>query len=152
MSATEQSTKIIELPASITVRELGMLINVSPIDIIKVLMANGVMANINQQIDYDTAAIVASAPAPAPMSKSTPESGKHVTMEPAMSPSAMRMILTPICLRDLRISLWRSRSSMMTVNFSIGMFFALAIVRTISSVLMSIESLPMLWKSVAILK
>ena len=60
MSATEQSTKIIELPASITVRELGMLINVSPIDIIKVLMANGVMANINQQIDYDTAAIVAS--------------------------------------------------------------------------------------------
>jgi translation initiation factor IF-2 len=60
MSATEQSTKIIELPASITVRELGILINVSPIDIIKVLMANGVMANINQQIDYDTAAIVAS--------------------------------------------------------------------------------------------
>ena len=60
MSATEQSTKTIELPASITVRELGKLINVSPIDIIKVLMANGVMANINQQIDFDTAAIVAS--------------------------------------------------------------------------------------------
>lgn len=60
MSATEQITKTIELPASITVRELGKLINTSPIDIIKVLMANGVMANINQQIDFDTAAIVAS--------------------------------------------------------------------------------------------
>src|SRR4030066_699602 len=60
MSATEESTKTIELPGSITVRELGKLINVSPIDIIKVLMANGVMANINQQIDFDTAAIVAS--------------------------------------------------------------------------------------------
>jgi translation initiation factor IF-2 len=60
MSTAEQSIKTIELPASITVRELGKLINVSPIDIIKVLMANGVMANINQQIDFDTAAIVAS--------------------------------------------------------------------------------------------
>jgi translation initiation factor IF-2 len=60
MSATEQNTRTIELPVSITVRELGKLINVSPIDIIKVLMANGVMANINQQIDFETAAIVAS--------------------------------------------------------------------------------------------
>jgi translation initiation factor IF-2 len=32
----------------------------SPIQVIKVLMANGVMANINQQVDFDTAAIVAS--------------------------------------------------------------------------------------------
>ena len=32
----------------------------SPIEVIKTLMANGVMANINQQIDFDTAAIVAS--------------------------------------------------------------------------------------------
>jgi translation initiation factor IF-2 len=34
--------------------------NVSPIDVIKELMNNGIMANINQQIDYDTAAIVSS--------------------------------------------------------------------------------------------
>ena len=60
MGANEQSIKKIELPASITVRELGKLLNSSPIDIIKVLMANGVMANINQQIDFDTAAIVSS--------------------------------------------------------------------------------------------
>jgi translation initiation factor IF-2 len=32
----------------------------SPIDVIKALMSNGVMASINQPIDYDTAAIVAS--------------------------------------------------------------------------------------------
>lgn len=49
----------IELPASITVRELAESIQASPIDVIKTLMANGVMANINQQIDFDTAAIVA---------------------------------------------------------------------------------------------
>ncbi len=53
------SIKTIDLPASITVRELAENIHTSPIEIIKALMANGVMANINQQIDFDTAAIVA---------------------------------------------------------------------------------------------
>ncbi len=52
-------TKTIELTGSITVRELAAKINASPIDVIKNLMANGVMANINQQIDFDTASIVA---------------------------------------------------------------------------------------------
>jgi translation initiation factor IF-2 len=42
-----------------TVRELAQTIESSPIEVIKTLMANGVMANINQQIDFDTAAIVA---------------------------------------------------------------------------------------------
>lgn len=51
--------KSIELPPSITVRELADFIEASPIEVIKNLMANGVMANINQQIDFDTAAIVA---------------------------------------------------------------------------------------------
>ncbi|MCS7246800.1 MAG: translation initiation factor IF-2 [Anaerolineales bacterium] len=59
MSNNGQSVKQIELPATITVRELAKVIDASPIDIIKKLMANGVMANINQQIDFDTAAIVA---------------------------------------------------------------------------------------------
>lgn len=52
--------KNIELPASITVRELAQRIQTSPIEVIKILMVNGVMANINQQIDFDTAAVVAS--------------------------------------------------------------------------------------------
>jgi translation initiation factor IF-2 len=52
-------SKTIELPANITVRELAQSIHSSPIEVIKTLMANGVMANINQQIDFDTAAIVA---------------------------------------------------------------------------------------------
>jgi translation initiation factor IF-2 len=54
-----EETKTIELPAITTVRDFAEKINASPIDIIKVLMANGVMANINQQIDFETAAIVA---------------------------------------------------------------------------------------------
>jgi len=59
MSENGRNTKTIELPATITVRELAQVIEASPIEVIKTLMANGVMANINQQIDFDTAAIVA---------------------------------------------------------------------------------------------
>ncbi len=51
--------KRIELPASITVRDFAQLIEASPIQVIKRLMANGVMASINQTIDFETAAIVA---------------------------------------------------------------------------------------------
>lgn len=50
---------LIEVPAFVTVRELASLMGESPINVIKELMANGIMANINQQIDFDTAAIVA---------------------------------------------------------------------------------------------
>ena len=52
-------TKIV-LPVSITLRDLALMIKTSPIQVIKILMANGVMANINQQIDFETAAVVAS--------------------------------------------------------------------------------------------
>ncbi len=50
---------MVELPENLTVRDLAALLKVSPIDIIRKLMSNGVMANINQPIDYDTAALVA---------------------------------------------------------------------------------------------
>ncbi len=56
----ESTGKIIELPANIVVRDLATELGVSSIQIIKVLMANGVMANINQLVDFETAAVVAS--------------------------------------------------------------------------------------------
>ncbi|MCJ7735513.1 MAG: translation initiation factor IF-2, partial [Anaerolineales bacterium] len=58
MSEKGQEIKQIELPVSITVRDLAETLSASPIEIIKTLMANGMMANINQEIDFDTAAIV----------------------------------------------------------------------------------------------
>jgi len=48
----------IELPGTIVVRDLAQIIEKSPIDLIKKLMSNGVMATINQSVDFDTAAIV----------------------------------------------------------------------------------------------
>ncbi len=53
------SAKTIELPNQVTVRDLAQRIEASPIEVIKILMSNGVMANINQMVDYDTAAVVA---------------------------------------------------------------------------------------------
>jgi translation initiation factor IF-2 len=49
----------IEIPATLSVRQLAELLEVSAIDIIKQLMRQGIMANINQPIDYETAAPVA---------------------------------------------------------------------------------------------
>ncbi|MGD2105411.1 MAG: translation initiation factor IF-2 N-terminal domain-containing protein, partial [Anaerolineae bacterium] len=54
-----QEEGTVEIPEFLTVRQLAQLLDVSPIDVIKELMSAGVMANINQEIDYETAAIVA---------------------------------------------------------------------------------------------
>lgn len=53
-----EEEKLIDLPDYMSVRELAQAINESPIAVIKALMSSGVMANINQQLDFDTAAIV----------------------------------------------------------------------------------------------
>jgi translation initiation factor IF-2 len=50
----------IDIPRSLGVRQLADLLQVDSIQIIKQLMRNGIMANINQIIDYDTAATIVS--------------------------------------------------------------------------------------------
>ncbi|MDD5189856.1 MAG: translation initiation factor IF-2 [Dehalococcoidales bacterium] len=52
-------TAPIELPAASSVRQLSESFNVSPVEIIKRLMKSGIMANINQVVDYKTAATIA---------------------------------------------------------------------------------------------
>ncbi len=52
----KQGTPQIGLPPVITVKQLADQIGVSGIEIIKQLMRNGVMANINQSLDYEDAA------------------------------------------------------------------------------------------------
>ncbi|MBL8145485.1 MAG: translation initiation factor IF-2, partial [Anaerolineae bacterium] len=53
-----QEKQVILVPDFLTVRELADLIAASPIEVMKRLIANGIMASINQQVDFDTAAIV----------------------------------------------------------------------------------------------
>ena len=51
--------KKITLPASMTVKELADRLGVSGAQVVKYLMTNGVMANLNQAVDFDTAALAA---------------------------------------------------------------------------------------------
>jgi translation initiation factor IF-2 len=53
-----QEKQVVLIPDYLSVRQLAETISASPIEVMKRLIANGIMASINQQIDYDTAAIV----------------------------------------------------------------------------------------------
>ena len=50
--------QLILVPDYLTVRELADRMDTSPIDVMKKLIANGIMASINQEIDYETAALI----------------------------------------------------------------------------------------------
>ena len=49
----------IELPATVTVKELAELLTINPADVIRELIKSGIFATINQLIDRDTASLVA---------------------------------------------------------------------------------------------
>jgi translation initiation factor IF-2 len=78
------------LPNSIAVKDMAELLKVSPIQIIKELMKNGVIANINQQIDRDAATLVAGdlgfevrEPAPVEQTEAAPERLIEVEEDPS---------------------------------------------------------------------
>ncbi len=56
---TQATEPRIQIPQAVAVKDLAAMLRVTPIDIIKELMKNGVMATINQVVDFDTAAVVA---------------------------------------------------------------------------------------------
>lgn len=51
--------QVLELPRTIVVRELAEKLDLSPIDIVKELLKLGLVANINQALDFETASQVA---------------------------------------------------------------------------------------------
>ena len=76
--AVAEQIREVEIPPNISVRDLAERMGVNPVDVIKELLKNGLLANINQVIDYDTAAIVATdmgyeiTEAPAPVAEAVP--------------------------------------------------------------------------------
>src|SRR5438309_6531084 len=58
-AALANGERKIVLPPTVTVKELAEKLGVGPVEVIKKLMSSGVMATINQVIDYGTAEIVA---------------------------------------------------------------------------------------------
>lgn len=57
--STNSEQRVVEIPGEIPVRELADQLGISPVDLLKALIANGIMASITESIDFDTAAIVA---------------------------------------------------------------------------------------------
>src|SRR3989304_1261371 len=55
----QAAARPVSLPNHLTVRELSDLLGVTPRDVIKGLMKRGVMAAINQTVEYEMAASVA---------------------------------------------------------------------------------------------
>jgi translation initiation factor IF-2 len=60
-SSSSPKARLVEINPTLSVRQLADLLQVSAIEVIKQLMRNGIMANINQVIDYEAAATVAAA-------------------------------------------------------------------------------------------
>ncbi len=60
-AGSTEASRVVTLPRAITVRELGEALGATSIDVIKELMKRGVMAAINQTVDYEVAAEVAQA-------------------------------------------------------------------------------------------
>jgi translation initiation factor IF-2 len=60
-SSPADKLQVVEIPSVLTVNQMAELLQVSAVDIIKRLMRNGIMANINQSVDYEAAAVVAEA-------------------------------------------------------------------------------------------
>jgi len=58
-SSSSPKAPLIEIAPTLSVRQLADLLQVSAIEVIKQLMRNGIMANINQVINYEAAATVA---------------------------------------------------------------------------------------------
>ncbi len=53
------TVRVVRIPEAITVANFAEMLKVSPIDLMKQLMRAGIMANINQAVDFDTAAALA---------------------------------------------------------------------------------------------
>jgi len=80
----------VSLPPVLSVKQLADILQVSGVEVIKQLMRNGVMANINQAIDFDTAAVVAAyfgyeakkQPVSAQIKRSTPTGDGELSPRP----------------------------------------------------------------------
>ena len=76
----------LEIPRTVTVKELAALLAISPVEVIKELMKNGVMASVNQVVDFDTAAIVAHDLGFEPQEAGAPETAQVAPEKPSGRP------------------------------------------------------------------
>jgi len=87
-------TRALVLPETMTVQYLAEILNQNPIDVIKQLMRNGIMASMNQVVDYQVATLVTTAlsirttmaeaqtAAKGPIAKPTSEDNANMVVRP----------------------------------------------------------------------
>ncbi len=59
MPEEKKESQVIKLPLKITVGDLAKKFDIAVTELIKVMMSNGIVANVNELVDYDIAAIIA---------------------------------------------------------------------------------------------
>ena len=82
----------VEIPPAIVVGDLAELLAVTPVDVIKELMKNGVMATITQVVDFDTAAVVATDLGFAPSEEGESDDEADDAEAPAPESTSMRIL------------------------------------------------------------
>ena len=77
---TEPEKKTVKLPATITVKKFSDLLGLPLGSVITELMKNGILATINEQIDFETASII-SQDLGFNVEEELIDSGKNMTLE-----------------------------------------------------------------------
>ena len=83
------------LPETITVQYLAEVLNQNPIDVIKQLMRNGIMASMNQVVDYQVATLVTSALGVRTSMAEQPTAAKGPVPEVAATDDEAALIVRP---------------------------------------------------------
>ena len=90
-----QPTTTVRLPQAIVVSDLAQTLGVTPVDVIKELMKNGVMATINEVVDFDTAAVVA-----ADLGFEPEEEERETVVEAELGSEGVEAVATSVRLLD----------------------------------------------------
>ena len=88
-------TRALVLPETMTVQYLSEVLNQNPIDVIKQLMRNGIMASMNQVVDYQVATLVSTALGIRTSMAETPTAAKEPSPKETEEQNAVDMVVRP---------------------------------------------------------
>ena len=89
-------TRALVLPETMTVQYLAEVLNQNPIDVIKTLMRNGIMASMNQVVDYQVATLVTTSLAIRTTMAEAPTAAKDPSTKTTAEDDANMIIRPPV--------------------------------------------------------
>ena len=94
-SERRAQSRALVLPETMTVQYLAEVLNQNPIDVIKLLMRNGIMASMNQVIDYQVATLVSTALGIRTSMAEAPTAAKGPATKGAATEDAADLVVRP---------------------------------------------------------